>query len=130
METLGFPPGSKQRKTLLESLRNKGDWQHNRLNSGDMGGHVEKGIGKRRKAKKEEYKKLPHNFFQSWNQQEELECARHNEGIARSRVLAAGDIGSVLWPHSASLSRRGLMAGCSGRIVLSAPVLCYDRACQ
>ncbi|CAL8348911.1 unnamed protein product [Boreogadus saida] len=25
---------------------------------------------------------------------EELECARHNEGIARSRVLAAGDIGS------------------------------------
>jgi hypothetical protein len=24
-----FPPGSKQRKTLLESLRNKGDWQHN-----------------------------------------------------------------------------------------------------
>ncbi|XP_049895877.1 uncharacterized protein LOC126387392 [Epinephelus moara] len=24
-----FPPGSKQRKALLESLRNKGDWQHN-----------------------------------------------------------------------------------------------------
>ena len=24
-----FPLGSKQRKTLLESLRNKGDWQHN-----------------------------------------------------------------------------------------------------
>lgn len=24
-----FPFGSKQRKTLLESLRNKGDWQHN-----------------------------------------------------------------------------------------------------
>ncbi|XP_059900285.1 uncharacterized protein LOC132451691 isoform X2 [Gadus macrocephalus] len=24
-----FRPGSKQRKTLLESLRNKGDWQHN-----------------------------------------------------------------------------------------------------
>ncbi|XP_026224135.1 uncharacterized protein LOC113167589 isoform X2 [Anabas testudineus] len=24
-----FPPGSKQRKTLIDSLRNKGDWQHN-----------------------------------------------------------------------------------------------------
>ncbi|XP_026213268.1 uncharacterized protein LOC113160291 [Anabas testudineus] len=26
---ISFPPGSKQRKTLIESLRNKGDWQHN-----------------------------------------------------------------------------------------------------
>jgi len=26
-----FPVGSKQRKTLIEGLRNKGDWQHNHM---------------------------------------------------------------------------------------------------
>ena len=47
--------------------------------------------------------------------QEELECAWRNDGIGGSRVLDAGDIGSVLWAHSLSLSdRRGLTAGCSG----------------
>ena len=53
--------------------------------------------------------------------QEELECSWRNEGIAGCCVLTAGDIGSVLWPIR-SLSRRGLTAGCSGRIVFSAPV--------
>ncbi|XP_029003360.1 uncharacterized protein LOC114853759 [Betta splendens] len=28
-QAFSFPPGSKQRRVLLESLRNKGDWQHN-----------------------------------------------------------------------------------------------------
>ncbi|CAL8234993.1 unnamed protein product, partial [Boreogadus saida] len=37
------------------------------------------------------------------NKVEELECSRCNEGIARSRVLAAGVIGSVLWPKPLSL---------------------------
>ena len=47
--------------------------------------------------------------------QKELECSWRNEGIGGSRVLAAGDIGGVLWPHSLSLSDgRGLTAGCRG----------------
>ena len=104
-----FPLGSKQRKTLLDSLRNKGDWQHNikvleegngeivtwrqpiekasvqdylpcehcyaMIKRTELRRHGKSCRDRNRemeKGKRKEYKKLPHNFFQSWNQEMEF----------------------------------------------------------
>ena len=49
-------------------------------------------------------------------------------GVTRelhAAVSGCGDIGSVLWPNTVSLSRHGLTAGCSGRVVFMLRYVLY-----